>query len=198
MIMILGHLIFSATEEVSCALQRVENNLQDILFAVDTLRRYLIRIKTDEYFRMFCERILAEDKLLPSEPFLPRIRKPPSRFIDFLPTSSSFETIYDLYRHEYMEVIDTIIDALDSRFKQSIFPLLCKVEQFILSSANGETDNTHSVIINDIDEFLTDDISGERLEREQAMLLDFLLTVNKEKDVGNQNNNKNCYRMQTF
>ena len=71
--MILGHLIFYATEEVSCALQRVENNLQDILFAVDALKRYLIRIKTDEYFRMFYERILAEAKLLTSEPFLPRI-----------------------------------------------------------------------------------------------------------------------------
>ena len=80
-----------------------------------------------------------------------------------------------------MEVIDTIIDALDSRFKQSVFPLLYKVEQFILSSANGEIDNTHSVIINDIDEFLTDDIS---VEREQAMLPDFLLAVNKEKNLG--------------
>ena len=35
--MLLGHLVFAATEEVSCALQRVENNLQDILFSVDTL-----------------------------------------------------------------------------------------------------------------------------------------------------------------
>jgi hypothetical protein len=33
----LGHLIFSATKEVSCELQRVDNNLQDILCAVETL-----------------------------------------------------------------------------------------------------------------------------------------------------------------
>jgi len=51
----LGHLIFSAAKEVSCELQRVDNNLQDILCAVETLSRYLMRIKTDDYFKIFYE-----------------------------------------------------------------------------------------------------------------------------------------------
>lgn len=109
-------LIFCATEEVSCALQRIENNLPNILFSVDTLTRYLMRIRTDECFRIFYERILAVAEVLTSEPSLPRSRKPPSRYIDSFSTPLSFENVYDFYHHEYMEVIDIVIDALDSRF----------------------------------------------------------------------------------
>ena len=60
----LAHLIFSATGEVSCALQRVENNLQDILCSVETLTKYLIRIKADGYFVIFYQGIQAEAKSL--------------------------------------------------------------------------------------------------------------------------------------
>ncbi len=112
----LGHLIFSATEEVSCALQRVENNLQDILCSVETLTRYLMRIKTDQYFKIFYESIQAEAKSLTDEPLLPRHRKPPARFADSLLTPIIHETIYNYYHHQYFEVIDIILYSLDLRF----------------------------------------------------------------------------------
>ncbi|CAF1657886.1 unnamed protein product, partial [Didymodactylos carnosus] len=154
-------------------LQRVENNLQDILCAVETLTRYLSRIKNDEYFKIFFESIRAEAKFLTDEPSLPRIRKPPARYADSLPLPIFHETIYDFYHHEYLDVIDKIINLLDSRFKQSVFPLLCKVERFIISKANGATDGDDPVVLNDINEFLIEDIDVERLQRELIMLPDF-------------------------
>jgi hypothetical protein len=114
----LGHLIFSSTEEVSCSLQRVENNLQDILCAIEALTRYLMRIKTDEYFRIFYEAILLDAKSLTDEPSQPRTRKPPPRFADSLPTSTVHQPIYDVYHHQYFDVINKIINALKSRFEQ--------------------------------------------------------------------------------
>jgi len=178
----LGHLVFSATEEVSCSLQRVENNLQDVLCSIETLTKYLSRIKTDEYFMGFFQGVQAEAKSLTDEPLLPRSRKPPARFADCLPTSIRYETIYDLYHHEYFDVINKIIISLDSRFKQSVFPLLCKVEKFILSAANS-TKEDNSISLTDIKEFLVDDIDVERLERELTMLPDYFSTVNKEKNL---------------
>ncbi|CAF3267756.1 unnamed protein product [Rotaria sp. Silwood2] len=56
-----------------------------------------------------------------------------------------------------------ILNALDLRFQQSVFPLLCKVEKFIIAAANGtkEDDNLN---IESIVEFLNDDIEIPRLK----------------------------------
>jgi hypothetical protein len=93
-----------------------------------------MRIKTDDYFKIFYEGVRAEAILLTDEPPLPRSRRPPSRFADVLPTPQLYETVYDVYHDQYFEVINKIIHSLDSRFKQSGFPLLCKVEQLTFCS----------------------------------------------------------------
>ena len=145
---------------MSCSLQRVENNLQDILCSIETLMKYLLRIKTDEYFTIFFQGIQAEAKSLTDEPSLPRPRKPPSRFAAYLPAPTCYRTVYDFYHHQYFDVIDKIISSLDSRFKQSVFPLLCKIEKFILSAANS-TKEDNDISLNDIKEFLVDDVDVE-------------------------------------
>ncbi len=111
---------------------------------------------------------------------LPRPRKPPSRFADSLPTPTLHETVYDFYHHQYFEVIDKIINSLHSRFQQSVFPLLCKIETFILSATNS-TKEGDDISLNDIQEFSADDIDIERLERELTMLPDYFSTVNKKR-----------------
>ncbi len=179
---ILAHLIFSATETVSCSLQRVDNNLQDILCAIDMLINYLMRIKTDDYFKTFYEGILADAKSLTDEPILPRIRKPPSRF-DFLPSATHYDNVYESYRHQYFEIINKILHFLDLRFKQSVFPLLCKVEKLLLLAANGMKDGD-IICLNDINEFLIDDINVERLQHELPMLSDYFSSINREKKLG--------------
>ena len=91
-----------------------------------------------------------------------------------------YRTVYDFYHHQYFDVIDKIISSLDSRFKQSVFPLLCKVEKFILLAANS-TKEDNDISLNDIEEFLVDDVDVERLERKLTMLPYYFSTVRKEK-----------------
>ncbi|CAF3101494.1 unnamed protein product, partial [Rotaria sp. Silwood2] len=178
----LAHLIFSATETVSCSLQRVDNNVQDILCAIDTLINYLTRIKTDDYFKTFYEGIRDDAKSLTDEPILLRIRKPPSRF-DFLSSATHYETVYQSYRHQYFDIINKILNFLDLRFNQSVFPLLCKVEKLLLLAANGMKDDD-IICLNDINEFLIDDINVERLQHELPMLSDYFSRINNEKNLG--------------
>ncbi|CAF1309758.1 unnamed protein product [Adineta ricciae] len=79
-------------------------------------------IKTDEYFKIFYEGICAEARILTKESFLSRPRKPPARCADCLPTLH--ETDFGFYHHQYFEVINQVIDFVDSRFKQSAFPIV--------------------------------------------------------------------------
>jgi hypothetical protein len=65
-----------------------------------------------------------------------------------------------------------------------VFPLLCKVKQFILLAANGTEEGTEIICLNDINEFLVDDIDVERLQRELIMLPDYFSTINKQKNLG--------------
>lgn len=91
-----------ATEELSCSLQRVENSLHDVLWAVNVLISYFIRIRSDEYFEIFYEKMIAESEYLTDEPRLPRIRRLPSRFIadtTGIPQISS--TCIELYKKQY-------------------------------------------------------------------------------------------------
>jgi hypothetical protein len=140
-----------------------------------------MRIKTDDYFKNFYEGIRADAKLLTDEPILPRIRKPSTRF-DFLP-SATHENVYEFYRHQYFEIINKISKFLNLRFKQSVFPLLCKVEKLLLLAANGTKDGD-IICLNDIHEFLIDDINVDRLQHELPMLPDYFSSVNKEKNLG--------------
>jgi hypothetical protein len=141
-----------------------------------------MRIKTDDYFKIFYEGIRADAKLLTDEPILPRIRKPSTRF-DFLPSATHYENVYEFYRHQYFEIINKISKFLNLRFKQSVFPLLCKVEKLLLLAANGTKDGD-IICLNDIHEFLIDDINVDRLQHELPMLPDYFSSVNKEKNLG--------------
>jgi hypothetical protein len=61
-------------------------------------------------------------------------------------------------------VIDNILKALDSRFKQSIFPVLCRVEEFFIAVANGSHTTFDNNSFLEIEDFIVDDIDRERLK----------------------------------
>ncbi|CAF1938554.1 unnamed protein product, partial [Rotaria magnacalcarata] len=131
------HLVFSATEEVACSLQRIENCLQDVLCAIKTLTKYLQRINYIDYFHTFYELILKASESLTEEPVLIRLRKSPRRYIDTIRAPTVYQSPYDMYQEQYFYVINSILNALDLCFRQSVFPLLCKVEEFVIVAANG-------------------------------------------------------------
>ena len=179
----LGHLVFSPTEEVSCSLQCIVNSLQDMLCSINTLKKYLERIKCVQYFKTFYELVLKEAESLTEEPELPHIRKPPQRYANTIPARKVYENTYDMYQEQYFDAINKILNALDGRFQQSIFPLLFKVEKFILAAANG-TQEADDLNVENIAEFLTGDINISRLQREINMLPDYLAIINSENNFG--------------
>ncbi|CAF3500966.1 unnamed protein product [Adineta steineri] len=150
----LGHLIFVATEELSCSLQRVENSLHDVLCAVNVLINYFTRIRSDEYFENFYSKLVAEAEYLTDEPRMPRNRRPPSRFItDATQIPRIPSTCTELYKNQYQNVIDGVLKALNNRFKQSIFPLLCEVQEFLITVANGSESDIIDKLCAEIQDF---------------------------------------------
>ncbi|CAM4768570.1 unnamed protein product [Rotaria magnacalcarata] len=181
----LGHVIFVATEELSCSLQRIDNCLHDVLCAVNVLISYFTRIRSNEYFETFYSKVVTEAEFLTDETRLPRVRRPPNRFVTdttLIPEVS--ENCTELYRKQYQNVIDEVLKALNNRFKQSIFPLLCQVQEFIIVVANGSCASTIDKFCAEIQAFIVDDINCERLKQECAMVPDFFRTVIDNKEMG--------------
>jgi len=174
-----------ASEEVSFSLQRVENSLHDVLCAVNFLIDYLNRIKSDQYFETFYSRVVTESEYLTDEPQLPRIRRPPSRFIsDTTIIPQPPQTCADLYKKQYQNVIDEILKALNNRFKQSIFSQLCQVQEFLIMIVNGCDTITVEKICSEIHDFIVDDVDCDRLKQECTMIFDFFQTVIRDNEVG--------------
>ncbi len=128
---------------------------------------------------------MNESKHYTDESKLPRVRRRPARFvIEGTSTSENYQTCDEFYKEQYQHVIDNILNALDNRFKQTIFPVLCRVEDFLLAVANG----SHATINNDpfveIEDFIADDIDRERLKHECAMFADFCRTAIHDKQMG--------------
>lgn len=173
-----------ATEELSCSLQRVDCCLQDVLCAVDVLISYLTRIRSDEYFDTFYSKVVTESEYLTDEPRLPRVRRPPARFVtDTTLIPEAPQTCTELYKRQYQNVIDELLKALHNRFKQSIFPLLCKVQELLIAVANGSCASTIDKFCVEIQPFTIGDIDCDRLKQECSMVYDFFKTVIQDKEM---------------
>ncbi|CAF3588482.1 unnamed protein product [Rotaria sp. Silwood1] len=178
-----GHLVFCATEEVSCSLQRIDICLQDVLCAIKSLTKYLERIKCVDYFKRFYESILKEAESLTDEPVLPRIRKPSSKLVDTKRAPTVYQSPNEMFQQHYFDVVNKVLYALDFRFQQSVFPLLCKVEKFIIAAAN-RTKEDDNLNIESIVEFLNDDIDIPHLKCELNLLSDYFAAINWENNSG--------------
>ncbi|CAF3689066.1 unnamed protein product [Rotaria sp. Silwood1] len=125
------------------------------------------------------EKDMAES--LTEEPVIPCLRIPPRRFTDTIRAPAVYQSPYDMYYQQYFDVINNVLSALDLRFQQSVFPLLRKVEKFIIAAAN-DTKEDDSLNVENIVEFLNDDIDIPRLKCELNLLSDYFSTINLEKN----------------
>ncbi|CAF1145149.1 unnamed protein product [Didymodactylos carnosus] len=180
----LGNLIFSATEQVSCTIQRVDNCLQDVLYSVETVLKYFERIRNGEQFNQFYKQVIKEAKQLVNEPKLPRQRRAPKRY-DEGSNPHTFNSSEDYFRNEYFEPIDIIINTLQKRFKQSTFSLLCKVEQFLIQVSNSTYDTKQNKDdLDNIHDFLENDIVIDHLKIECLMINDYFKLIINQKQWG--------------
>ena len=76
----LSHLVFSATEQLSCFLQTKDVSLQEALRPAAVAVRFFERNRSDEAFCYFYKQVVEESKNFTEPPTLPRIRRPPRRY----------------------------------------------------------------------------------------------------------------------
>ena len=84
------------------------------------------------------------------------------------------QTCAELYKKQYNNVIDVPLKALYKRFKQTIFPLLYQVQEFLIAVADGycASCTTYELYL-EIQEFPIDDVDCDRLKQECTMVSDF-------------------------
>ena len=99
----LSFFLFSATEQVSRALQAKNTTVQEALGAVNVAASFFQRNRDDETFERFymASREQAKEYNI-DEPVLPHYRCPPRRFDDGA-APHIFETPQDYYRKQYFE-----------------------------------------------------------------------------------------------
>ena len=95
----------------------------------------------------------------------------------------NYQSCEEVYKKQYQRVIDNILNALNSRFRQSIFPVLCGVEEFLMAVTNGSHITYDNNFFFEIEDFIVDDIDHERLKHECPMVADFCRIVLREKQV---------------
>ena len=133
----LSHFIFSATEQLSIALQGKETSLQQAVQASRLTIGFLARQRDDNLFNTFYSRILGASDGLTNQPILPRLRRPPRRR-DSASSAHVFETPQAYYKQQYFEALDIVVTDLHTRFQQDRgMPLAALLEKTLLDAANG-------------------------------------------------------------
>ncbi|CAK6966905.1 unnamed protein product [Scomber scombrus] len=152
---------FSRVEAVNVALQKRQLHTQSAREMIDTLRGDLKAIR--EAFGEFWENTTAAaDDMGLESPVLPRPRKIPRRLENAVGPARNFQTPDELYRHQYVQVIDTASAALDCRFSPAAFKHMQDVEEFV----TGKSD------CNAIMQFYQDDLDASRLTLHRDMCVD--------------------------
>lgn len=72
------------------------------------------------------------------EPELRRKRKVPARFEIGRSGGSNPSTPEDMYRQQYFECLDRIVDCIKDRFDQPSYEVLRKLESVLLKAARGD------------------------------------------------------------
>ncbi|CAF4721389.1 unnamed protein product [Rotaria sp. Silwood1] len=137
-----------------------------------------------DFVKISLDEISAEEaESLTDEPVLPRIRKPSSKLVDTKRAPTVYQSPNEMFQQHYFDVVNKVLYALDFRFQQSVFPLLCKVEKFIIAAAN-RTKEDDNLNIESIVEFLNDDIDIPHLKCELNLLSDYFAAINWENNSG--------------
>ena len=110
-------LVFSASEQLSLSLQGHDITAQQAMMAVNAMKRYLQRQRSEASFIAFYQTVLQEAQGLTQEPNLPRQKQLPRR-IDQGAPSHQYASPQEYFRQQYFEVLDLLTSELTQRFDQ--------------------------------------------------------------------------------
>ena len=160
--LVLGVCILSHTDNLSKTLQTPKLSAADGQNIAELTCKTLERIRTDDSFKLFWEKALRLQQTLGiSEPSLPRKRKAPKRLE--VGTGESFfsHTPEALFRVEYMEALDLVINFIRERFNQPGYRIYCNLENLLLKAASKDD---HSAELQFVLDYYGDDFDCSLLE----------------------------------
>ena len=91
----LSHLVFSATEQTSIALQGKSTTVQEALMAASMATSYLVRHRDDEAYDSFYSSTVDHAKEYTDDPVLPRYKRIPKR-VDDGAQPHTFTDVHDM------------------------------------------------------------------------------------------------------
>ena len=95
------------------------------------------------------------------EPRLPRKRRVPVRYVESALDTSYEQTVEELYRNYYLEILDKLIAEIDRRFLSPTFDLYCKIENVLRRAVTRE--HIPHTNIKEVIEHFVDDLQESEL-----------------------------------
>ena len=132
----LSFLVFSATEQLSKALQSSSITAHEAYMAVAVVKRFLQRQRIESSFDYFYRSVVEESKDLTMPPTLPRQIWIPVRIDDGAP-NHHFSTPEEHFRKQYYDVHDLITHELERRYEQESFQILQEIEDLLIKLCSG-------------------------------------------------------------
>ena len=182
----LSFFLFSATEQVSRALQAKNTTVQEALGAVNVAASFFQRNRDDETFERFymASREQAKEYNI-DEPVLPRYRRPPRRFDDGA-APHIFETPQDYYRKQYFEALDLISEELARRFDQKFLAVPKAIEDLLLTACTTQCTCVDELLIPEIiSSTYSQDLNVAKLKLQLLLLPDLIKTYSSSQGTPN-------------
>ena len=137
--LILGERVLKHTDNLSKALQSPSLTAFESHQMAQLTRQTLSGIRFQEAFDSCWEYVLMfQAQKGVSEPSLPRKRRvPPGQEVG-CSVEFNHETVKDLYRQQYYEILDFVISAINDRFNQPGYRILVSLENLLMKAARRE------------------------------------------------------------
>ena len=168
----LSHLIFSATEQTSRALQAKDTSVQEAVNAAKLAIAFIKRQRSDTAYEFFYSSIVLQAKKYTNDPVLPRYKRPPKR-LDDGSAPHVFTSPQEYFRTKYFEALDFVENEISRRFDQSSLALPDAIENFLCKSATTAREEDHN-IPDIVVKMYSKDVNMTKLKQQAQMLPDLV------------------------
>ena len=171
----LGECILRHTDNLSKTLQSPSLSAADGQQLAQLTCNTLERLRNQECFSLLWSKVSGmQEKLHIDEAVLPRKRKAPQRYEVGDGQGTFLETVQDYFRTEYYVVIDAALACTRQRFNQPGYQTYCRLENLLVSAANGKD---YQQDLNFIADFYGDDIDKVLLHTQMELFRSIILSA---------------------
>ena len=164
----LGSLILRHSDNLSSTLQHESLSAAEGHRIAMLTVAVLQKIRTDENFTAFYQRVLAEQSRLGvDDPCLPRKRRFPQRYQVGSSRGDFHSSPETYYRQIYFGALDNAIEAIRDRFDQPGYAIYQNLEELVIKASKGEA---HENELEFVCKFYKDDLSRAQLEAQLPLL----------------------------